>query len=777
MEVFFNARVRRAAPWALFGLALAYALVAGLRTVSDFDVGWLLATGRYVVTHHQIPRTDVLSYTASNQPWIYPPFGGTLLYLVYAAGGFAALSWAGAFACAATVAVAVGRPRLLTCGLAILAVPSLAYRTAPRADLFTTFFFAAYLALLWKYWREGKGPLWLVPLIMLAWVNTHAGFPVGFALLGLYVGQELLDCCFPLRRLEAVGRLKRAAPWIVLSILVVPINPWGVRVYEVLTTQNRIMKLLFGLGGEWAAVRLTPAAIAGGLQLRDPNSSYWWLLGFGCVAAAVAVYRRQPGNALLLAGAAYMSVEHVRFQAMFGIVVMVVAADVFSRPLVPSKTKMQTLSLAAAAVLIAALGVLHIADTISNRSYLANGELSTFGGGLSWWYPARAAQFIEQNAIPQQLFGSYNSSGFLSLRLGPKYLDFADGRGIPFYPDVLFEQSKLQQSPLDSPVWAQDADAYGINSVVLPLARAGGLELVPLQQDCASRDWRPIYLDDVSIVFVRNRPENQRLIQRFAIDCANYRLVPPFASSSLSSAPLTSASFASASLASSRAPASWSADERARQYNFYANAASIYYVLGRDSEALDAAEHASQMFASDPGLPLVTGQVLEAHGKLAEAEAQYRSSLRIRPTDTGWILLSRLLLGEKRYQDAAVALQNAADLSYYPADRYLQLGNVELTMNQPEKALEAFDRAERFEEKSATLPRHDSFSAQVAEGRGRAWMELHDAKRAAGFLERSAQLAPDRQRWILLADCYSQQGRTTEAEGARNRAEGLPSPR
>jgi len=32
-------------------LAIAYALFAGLHTVDDFDTGWQIATGRYIVQH------------------------------------------------------------------------------------------------------------------------------------------------------------------------------------------------------------------------------------------------------------------------------------------------------------------------------------------------------------------------------------------------------------------------------------------------------------------------------------------------------------------------------------------------------------------------------------------------------------------------------------------------------------------------------------------------------------------------------------------------------
>ena len=89
---------------ALAVLALLYAGLAGLRTVGDFDLGWQLATGRYVVQQRQIPSTDLFSYTARGNEWIYPPFSGVLFYGAYLLGGFAAISWLSAAACTATVA-------------------------------------------------------------------------------------------------------------------------------------------------------------------------------------------------------------------------------------------------------------------------------------------------------------------------------------------------------------------------------------------------------------------------------------------------------------------------------------------------------------------------------------------------------------------------------------------------------------------------------------------------------------------------------------------------
>src|SRR5271168_1541666 len=118
----------------LVAVALVYALLAGLHTVQDFDLGWQLATGRWVVQHRHVFSADVFSYTATGQPWIYPVLSGIVFYLSYLAGGYALLSWMGAITCAGTVTLLVRRQRLIGCILAVVAVPLIANRTQPRAE-------------------------------------------------------------------------------------------------------------------------------------------------------------------------------------------------------------------------------------------------------------------------------------------------------------------------------------------------------------------------------------------------------------------------------------------------------------------------------------------------------------------------------------------------------------------------------------------------------------------------------------------------------------------
>ncbi|MGA7460132.1 MAG: hypothetical protein WBW69_07890, partial [Candidatus Korobacteraceae bacterium] len=181
---------------ALSAIVLIYAFLAGLRTISDPDSFWQLATGRWVAQHHQVFSTEVFSYTAQGQPWIYPVGSSLFLYWTYLIGGYALLSWVGALACAGTVALLLRRGSAATAAVAIVAVTIIAGRTAPRADMFTVVIFAAFLSLLWENYQTGKARLWLLPLLMIAWVNCHLGFVAGLGLIAAFVGIDLLEMLF-----------------------------------------------------------------------------------------------------------------------------------------------------------------------------------------------------------------------------------------------------------------------------------------------------------------------------------------------------------------------------------------------------------------------------------------------------------------------------------------------------------------------------------------------------------------------------------------------------
>ena len=744
---------------ALIALALLYALFAGLKTVADFDLGWQLATGRYIVQHHTIPSTDVLSSTARGNEWIYPSGSGVILYTVSQLGGWNALSWLNALACISAIALLVFSGGRVTALLALLAVPAIDYRTEPRSEMFTTVLFAAFLVILWNHHRGERTRLWLLPVLMALWVNLHTGFAAGLALLAGYFLLEALELPFAPRRAEAIARLRRAAPWCALAAAATLINPWGYRIYSALLRQNQAGELHGSFIGEWSSVRFNSAALAQFVNLRNPASGDWWLLLVAAIAIVVAIARLRFGPALLLAGGAYLSIEHIRFQALFAILVLTIAGSLpasgpqaaLARLLVTlrgvfARRNAQLAVLVAAVLLVAVRGY----DLVSNRHYIVHGGVSLFGPGPSWWYPERAAEFIRREKLPGNLFNDFDLGGYLAFRIGPEYPDYVDSRYIPFGIDILLRKNHLMASPPDSPDWDAEVAARNINFAIFSLSRYGQLENAPLAAFCSSHKWKPVYLDEVSVIFLRVRAENEPWLSRLALDCRTAPLTPPVIHPD-------------------------SLRDQAALYEFSANAGSVLYVLSRDSEAAALLGAADALFPGDPNLHLIRGQLFEATGRPADAEREYRASLDLASTDAAWYALGRLYGAQHRYTEAAQCLERSAELSLRDYDRYRVLGQIYLVLNSPQQALETFDLAERrspFEKGAAVLG--VEFHARLAEDRAHAWKMLGDLPRATGYAEQSVRLTPENAaRWLLLADFYTLQNRPDEAAEARRRAAAL----
>jgi tetratricopeptide (TPR) repeat protein len=256
-------------------------------------------------------------------------------------------------------------------------------------------------------------------------------------------------------------------------------------------------------------------------------------------------------------------------------------------------------------------------------------------------------------------------------------------------------------------------------------------------------------MDEVSAVFVRRTPQTQSLIDRLQIDCDKVAFAPltylgPFASGR----------------------------DRAEQFNSWANAAGILYSLGRYPEALAYLDHAQTIFDDNANLHLTRALVLEHTNRAAEADAEFRTSLHLESSDEAWLDLGLFYMTQKRYAEAVEVFRRSAQSSARPHDMWMLLGQAELQMNQPQAALEAFDKAEAarpFRGGGESLGA--SFNSLIATGRAKAWYQLGDVEKAVSFQEEAVKFAPnDSQLWLGLADLYDAQGRTTKAAEARGHA-------
>jgi tetratricopeptide (TPR) repeat protein len=764
---------------ALASVAVFYALFAGLRTTADFDLGWQLATGRYILQHHAIPSADVFSYTANGKPWIYPPFGGVILYLLARMGGFAALSWLGALACASTAWLCTRQGSRAAAALAIVAVPAEAFRTLPRSELFTTVLFAAFLLIFWRHFDSRKSALWALPLLMLVWVNLHVGFVAGLAVIGAYLIMEASELPFAARRAPAIQRVRTAAPWLALSVIATLANAWGWNVYRSVFLQNSAMSLHSQFIGEWSPVHFSWAAWLQALSLRDPAGADWWMLGIAAVAIVTAFARKEIGAAVILSVGAYEAVKHLRMQGLFALLVCIVGGAVLERAIraasdastaAPSTgssgdtsvwngqgvflrgsraTRIAEWAMVGLLVLVA---ITRVADLVSDRYYLFSDQISLFGAGESWWFPEKATDFLLHENLPANVFGDYNLGGYLTWKIGQTYPDYFDGRFLPFGESLFARHAELVGSSLDSADWQQEADARDIQTAIFSTSRFGGLTNFPLQEDCMATKWAPVYLDDVAAIFVRNTPANAALIQRLGISC--HTITPAALSES-----------ASASAGDSRGA-------QATRYEALMNRASIFYVLERDKEAWADIADAEKIDERDPDLHLLKAQLAQAEGNLSAAEQEFTASLQLRPTDSGWFSLAELYASEKKYDAALDSLRSAISLSDAAYDRYRALGKLYLLMGRPSEALSAFREAERSSPFHGGMSAMGSdFNARVSEGEAAAYKALGDFPDAV--VEQRAAVAAepdDASRWQALGDLSVAAGQLDEAVKARQRA-------
>jgi len=722
---------RRQAALTLVVVALGYAFLAGFHTNWDPDMGWHMATGRYVVEHHVVPHTDILSYTSPGAEWIYPPFAGVLYYGIHSVAGYAGLTWFCSLTLLGLVACLLqgpSRPECINAAvLAIFAVPILAHRIVPRPDLFSHLFFAIFLVVLWRFQHSeasGDGArlfrtrLWLLPVLMVLWVNLHPGFIAGLGVILAYLLLEGVELVFPAKRAATVQRLRVAWPPLAATLVATLINPFGYKIFLAavgLAGLQPASQIRAEMNiAELEKVPMSLPSLAMALDLRNPDSSFWWLAIAAVAVVAMALWQRHYGAALLTAAALYVGFQRHRYNGLFAIVVVVVGATILTEGF----RRRDAIGVEAEAgnsrplPRLAAVGVLAIClltcvrciDLASSRAYIVTTSNMMFGAGESSLFPERAADFILREHLPGNIFQAYNLGGFSAWRLGPAYLDFIDGRGVS--PAVSNEYWELIHSAPDSLAWQEEIARRGINVLFFPLARNGGLGIPNLNSVCQGRLFRPVYMDEVSIVLLRDSPENRPWLDRLQLDCGTHQFTPP-------------ASGSSAELA-----------------DFWADAGSIELVLGRMGEARWALSRSAALAPEDPSVHLALAQVYISQQQPDAAEHEFKTALALRrDQEVVWYSMARFYVLYQRYADARAPALTAAKVAQHPARAYVLLGQIDLALRDNRRALEDFDRAEQtadtvFPERERQNP---ALYYQIAEGHAKAYALMGDLNRAAEY--------------------------------------------
>jgi len=121
--------------------------------------------------------------------------------------------------------------------------------------------------------------------------------------------------------------------------------------------------------------------------------------------------------------------------------------------------------------------------------------------------PADAAAFLNREKLTCNMFNEREFGDYIIYSLWPKYHVFTDGRADVYGEERMKEYFRVVRI---EPGWNEVLNQYNINWIIHNTNSSFCTFLL------AREDWKIIYADKVASIFVRNTPENQYIINKYA---------------------------------------------------------------------------------------------------------------------------------------------------------------------------------------------------------------------------------------------------------------------
>ncbi len=516
---------------ALLGL-LAFTTLS-TRLLGDAGIGWHIRTGQMILTTHAIPRVDPFSATSSSLTghpwyaweWLYDVIAG---WLDLAAGLngvvlFTAFMIAGLFAWTFRLLLRRGANVLVALVLVLLAASAAMIHFQARPHVVTWVFTVVWFWILDSAERTdahldssasdsgGSWPLWVLPLLMVAWVNVHGGFLIGVALLAIYwfgavwqwfslKGDRFDDV---LRKIRAGHRIRALTLTGIVSLAATLVNPYGyklhVHIYRYLS--NRFLMDHID-------------------EFQSPNFHY---VAQKCFAGlllltlvALAAKRSKVGvsRGLVVLLAVYAGLYASRNIPVSSLLLILVIGPWLSGEMERLADKISDGASAGRKRGLASSPFLQRmrAIELSLRGHLwpvvaivLTCWIAALGGKLgarplmdahfdAKRFPVRAVDYLEQKDVQGPLVSPDYWGGYLIYRLYPRVRMVVDDRH-DFYGEE-FLKSYLKMVHVE-PGWEDFLQQHAARYVAVPKDSALANILVE------TPGWQPIYNDDVAVVFVR----------------------------------------------------------------------------------------------------------------------------------------------------------------------------------------------------------------------------------------------------------------------------------
>jgi hypothetical protein len=398
-------------------------------------------------------------------------------------------------------------------GFAILSVVRLF--VADRPQIITYTLIAVTILIL-----ESRRRLWLLPPLLLFWANCHAGFIMGWVVMGAYCAESLYN------RWKGKPDADERKLWImcIAAILVSGINPNVFNVIPVLGyyRQSKLQATIW----EWQrpkyweispfTILLYGSAALLALNYRKARISEWILLvlfAFAGLSAMRNIFLSGLWGSILIgtylpkwektgrsfwswiAAAGILAASLYFYGQIFGTLILLLCATVLVLAVLRR----------APIVTDGLFAVLMIAGLTFQYSH----KLGFQFRGADWRYPSDAADFILKHQLKGRIYNTYGQGGYFIWRLWPDQQVFVDGRALNESINADSGRITMNADSIGGKSGEQLLKDYGIDIIVMDSfdVTSGQANYLPAAlADPSQKVWKLVYQDIHDVIYMRNPP-------------------------------------------------------------------------------------------------------------------------------------------------------------------------------------------------------------------------------------------------------------------------------
>jgi hypothetical protein len=479
---------------------------SGLPLLADGDTGFHIRVGEFILDTHSVPKHDIFSFLTPPLPWIaHEWLSEVVMALLHRAFGLTGVVLFFIFLISLTFCLLFRVLRTYkgdiladTILLPLVMVSSYLHFLA-RPHIFSLLLTVVWYFLLDAFRRDGRnGYVYLLPPLMLLWVNLHGGFVVGFLLAGVFLAGMGWEYHFSDgREKERSGKKTKVLGFVILAcILVSLVNPYG---YHLLLFPFKLVskKYIIDHVDEFLSPdfhRILP---------------FKYLLFLMITVFAVSPKKLEMTELVLVLLFSGMALYSYRYIPLYCVII----APILSRQAfflldrakgeVAHKWKIRSGRIAdmdssvrghwlpVAAVLL----VVFCAGT-GKLEYRFDGKIK----------PVAAVKFLKMENLRGNMFNNDEFGDYLIYAASPPYKVFIDGRLDMYDTEKVKEYRKVAEVGSG---WETIIEKYGIAWIFF---NADSVLSRFLQE---KEEWHLIYADRVAHIFVKKIPENQALINKY----------------------------------------------------------------------------------------------------------------------------------------------------------------------------------------------------------------------------------------------------------------------